>query len=353
MCRRDLHCICRQLSDFGQDWLRVPILQQCDRPTPDVQKISFEDQVMKVVPLWLILLAAILNGSATCSAQFGGGDTSVGYIDSAIVRNQIRFRFDASYNNPTPARAEFLYPKSSSTTTAAPPGPGPPLLETAIDFQEFSLYAESLLMDELISGFVEIPFRLIDPERNNNAAGISDLHLGLKAMLWSDSARYFTFQFRTYLPSGDGFDGLGTEHVSLEPGLLFLHRCSNGATIEGEVRDFIPINGSDGFAGNVLRYGLGVSQTWIEGDRVSVMPVFETVAWSVLSGSVLTGADTPNQRIEGAETTIVNMKMGTRIDFTPTCCSSGTKSLYLGYGRSLTGARWYQDTLRLEYRWSF
>ena len=299
-------------------------------------------------------LCLVLSCSALlvrpCSAQFGGGDTTVGYIDSAVVQNQVRFRFDSSYDNPTPDRAEFLYPKCGCfRANGDPTAPGPPLLESGIDFQEFSLFAETLLGCDLVSGFIDVPFRLINPEQNANTGGISDINVGIKAMLLADDYNYLTFQFRTYIPTGDGFDGLGTEHVTLEPGLLFLKRCGGGTTLEGELRDFIPIDGTAGWAGNVLRYGLGISNKIIETECLSVTPVLETVAWSVLSGDVLVDG----VGIESAETTIVNMKVGTRFSIQPQCQCSGTKSLYVGYGKALTDSRWYDDTLRVECRLAF
>ena len=59
------------------------------------------------------------------------------------------------------------------------------------------------------------------------------------------------------------------------------------------------------------------------------------------------------QRLIGAETTIVNLKLGARLNLAPDCCDGGTKSFYVGYGHALTGARWYDDTIRAEYRLSF
>ncbi len=287
-------------------------------------------------------------------AQFGGGDSSAGYIDSAIVQNKVRFRFDAAYDNPTPDRAEFLYPKCGCFRNFGDPtAPGPPEIETGIDYQEFSLFAESLLIGEVISGFVEIPFRLINPEQNANAGGLSDINFGLRAALWFDSRHYLTFQFRTYVPSGDGFKGLGTEHVSLEPAILFLKRLRSGATLEGEIRDFIPIDATAGWAGNVLRYGIGVSAKLADNGHVTVIPVLETVAWSVLGGDVLVDGNTPNQRVESAATTIVNIKLGTRFNFRSCHRRAAQKSLYVGYGKALTDDRWYDDTLRVEYRLLF
>jgi len=303
----------------------------------------------------LFVHLAIVCGLATSvSAQFQGGDTGVGYIDSAIVRNQIRFRADANYGSPTPYRAEFLYPKCRCPINGVvdPTAPGPPLAETGIDYQELSLYAESTLMGDTLSGFVEVPFRLINPEINANASGLSDVNFGVRAALIRTPSSHITFQFRTFLPTGDGREGLGTEHVSLEPGVLFLKQFQDGTMVEGELRDVIPIGGTE-WAGNVLRYGLGFSRTWIDNETISVSPVIETVAWSVLGGRVSKNVGLPGEFVEDANTTIVNAKFGLRFNLASRCCHQGNRSLYLGYGRSLTGARWYSDTLRAEYRVTF
>ena len=55
-----------------------------------------------------------------------------GYIDSAIVGNQFRLRFDAAYNNPVPDRAEFFYGQCGcfNGVPVANFAPGPVLPET-------------------------------------------------------------------------------------------------------------------------------------------------------------------------------------------------------------------------------
>lgn len=297
---------------------------------------------------WLAALCVSVLWSTTGFAQLGGGDTSVGYIDSAVVQNQVRFRFDASFDNPTPDRAEFFYPQCG----CFPGGPGPlgqPV--SRVDYQEISLFAESLIFGDMVSGFVELPFRFIDPQGKANSEGVSDLNIGIKAALLANRCQRLTFQFRTYLPTGEGRKGLGTEHVSLEPALLCMRRF-DGGTLEAEIRDWIPIDGTDAFAGNVLRYGVGVSLDCYDDGCLSIKPVLETVAWSVLSGDFLDRSNPPSLR-SSAETTIVNIKIGARFNFAPRCCGDGTKSLYVGYGKALTNDRWYDDTIRAEYRLLF
>ena len=54
-------------------------------------------------------------------------------------------------------------------------------------------------------------------------------------------------------------------------------------TVFGEVRDWIATDGSD-FAGNVLRYGVGVGYDVYRSCTWRITPVLEGVGWTVLSG---------------------------------------------------------------------
>ena len=70
-----------------------------------------------------------------------------------------------------------------------------------------------------------------------------------------------------------------------------------------------------------------------------IYDVGETVGWTVLSGQQFE----PNVGAASARTTIVNLKLGTRI-------TKGPHSVYGGWGFALTDDRWYEDIVRLEYR---
>lgn len=293
---------------------------------------------------FMALLAGVLGfPGSTAMAQPSGGSTSVGYIDPAPLMNQVRFRFDAAYDNPTPDWAEFFYPKTGRLG-----GPGPEEPETSVNSQELNLYAEHVFAENLISGFFEIPLRMIDPEFNPHASGVSDLSAGARVSLYDDERQQLTFQFRTTVPTGDAGRGLGTDHVTLEPGMLYLRQLAPGTSLEAEFRNLIPIAGSDGWTGNILRYGVGIGHRLIEADRFYVTPVFEAVGWSVLEGKtfdpvLVAGRDLPS--------TVINLKFGTRIGSgSGDGASASGKSLYLGYGRAVTGQRWYEDVFRAEFR---
>jgi hypothetical protein len=290
---------------------------------------------------------------ATAPAQVIVPDVKVGYIDSAVVNNQFQLRFDSGWGLFPPDRAEFFYAKCGCFGDPAlrpvleplglfdPDAPGPIEIETNIDYQELSMYVEQTANDWL-SGFIEAPVRFLNPEVNDNTAGLGDLQFGGKVLLWWAEDTWITFQLRTYVPTGDADRGLGTHHVSLEPGLLVFHQLSERLTVEGELRDWIPIGGTD-FAGNVLRYGIGAGYALLDQCAdFSVAPVVEAVGWTVLGGKKL-GAEGPT---DAAGDTIVNLKLGVRVGLDP----DNLHQIYAGYGKSLTGEHWYEEIARVQYR---
>ena len=59
--------------------------------------------------------------------------------------------------------------------------------------------------------------------------------MGFKYALIANPNQYYTFQFRTYVPTGDSYQGLGTGHASLEPALLVFQRLTDRLYFSGEV----------------------------------------------------------------------------------------------------------------------
>jgi hypothetical protein len=278
--------------------------------------------------------------------MFAVNDNPGGYIDSAIIGTNFRFRFDAAYNNPIPDRVEFFYAQCGILG-----GPGPPAIETGADYQEFVPYFEYAVSD-YFSVFVEAPVRLINPEVNVNAGGFSDLNAGFKYAFIACPDEYLTFQLRIYTPTGQPDLGLGTGHVSIEPSILYFRRINECWTLQAEFRDWIPISDSvtangDNFAGNVLRYGVGLGyDLWSCCDGCNsrrLTPVGEIVGWTILDGF---GTDGNGQEIDQSGVTIVNAKFGVRY-------TVNEHSFYAGAGTALTDEFWYADIIRLEYRQAF
>jgi hypothetical protein len=294
-----------------------------------------------LLPAVFVALAAAAPHAA--GQGFGGTtvrDSHVGYIDPAIPGDLFRFRFDASYDDNRPTRAEFFWPRTG------PGQPGPPLPERRVDYQDFSADLEVAAGPNL-SGFVEVPVRLLNPEVNANADGLADVNAGLKVAVVRRDDLVATLQLRTYAPTGDARHGIGTGHVSLEPAFLLWRRLDDRLTFEGELRYWAPVGGTD-FAGDVMRYGVGLSYEALRNERLTVVPVAELVGWTVLGGkeSMLEPSGVAAVK-SAAGDTIVNVKLGARFQL------NGWGDLYAGYGRPLTGDVWYKNTLRVEWRLLF
>jgi hypothetical protein len=289
-----------------------------------------------------VTLFAFWPGKASAQGTSGpsASDSRVGYIDDAIPGTMFRFRFDDSFNDHRPTRAEFIYPKG------APAGPGLPDPQPSIDFQELSAYFEYAPFDRL-SGFVEFPVRFLQTTVGADHAGFSDLNAGFKWAALFEQDTVGTFQFRVFAPTGNSHEGLGTHHTTLEPALLGWHRLTDRLTAEAEFRAWIPIGGTD-FAGDILRYGVGLSYDLGCIGHVQFAPVLEAVGWTVLDGktSVVPPDGIPFVE-DAAGQTIVNIKFGLRSKF------GDHADLYTGYGQALTGNRWYENTVRVEFRWLF
>lgn len=293
---------------------------------------------------------AALGGSTVSVSESGGA-----YIDSAIPATVLRLRLDAGYNNRRPDRAEFFYAKCGCFRAAGIDGSasGPPLPETSVDYQEAMAYLE-VAANPSLSVFAEVPFRFIDPDINDNTAGLSDMNAGVKYALLYSNDFVASAQLRVYFPTGDSDRGLGNDHTSLEPGILVFNRLSDDLVLEAELRDWIPI-GADDNAGNIIRYGVGLTYTALEACNLRVSPVVEVVGWTVLDGEAFAvrsfdpaiGLPSLVGTVEDSDgDTIVNAKFGVRVGI-------GDVDIYGGYGRALTGDTWYEEIYRLEIRYAF
>jgi hypothetical protein len=298
----------------------------------------------------------------------------VGYIENAIVGSQIRIRSEAGFDAQFPDRAEFFYAKCGCYQTNLAgsglpafdpnaPGPGPGVV-TKLNFQQLFMQAE-YAPQRRFSMFVEVPVRWIQPTAFvagfgsfGNQAGLGDVTAGLKAALIASPSQYFTLQVKSYFPSGDASKGLGTNHFSIEPDLLYYRALSDRIAFESEIGIWHPIGGSAGvasasnstpqsFAGNVLSYGVGPSYQVFRSEHVRVTPVVELVGWSVLGGFETVWLSSTTIGVPASGTNIVNIKMGARTEL------NGGNSVYIGYGRAITNAVWYTDLVRVEYRHSF
>ena len=284
----------------------------------------------------------------------------VGYIEDPTVASQIRIRFDAGYDMSSPDRAEFFYGKcgcyrslvGSPAYDPDAPGPGPGLL-TGLNFQQLNFLGEYAF--GRVSVFAELPVRWIKPidflpgtGSFDNQSGIADINAGLKFALAKADTHDVTFLLRGAFANGDAGKGLGTNHGTIEPAVLFRADTSARSAIEGEAGFIHPLSSSKGplpgngdFAGDIFYWGIGPSVDVYHSQKTSFSPVIELVGWHVINGYqtstfLLNGGD-------ASGTNIANLKLGARI-------TSGGNSFYVGYGFALTDSVWYDKILRFEYR---
>jgi len=299
-------------------------------------------------------------------------DSNTGYIDNAIIQTQSRIRLDAGFENTLPDRAEFFYGACGcardvpglNTNAPGPSGTVIPgdivnsrLIETDLDYIELSLDYEHAITPNF-SVFAELPVKFVDGKVVDNEKGLGDIKAGFKVGLIKNPSHHLTFQLRGYFPTGDAKKGLGTDHVSYEPGLLHLSRLGTNWTLASELRYWIPVGGTTGFAtgnnedyaGKILRYGMGAGYDINLASGSRITPVLELVGWKIFGGQVLdapsgTPATAMYKEVEG--TVITNLKFGARFSF------HKQHSAYIGYGKSLTDNTWYEDIYRVEFRTTY
>lgn len=335
----------------------------------------------------------------------GGGDSLAlaapgGYLDNPIPISTFRLRFDAAFDDNRPDRAEYLYAawKELSFHPHGIQGGGaffdrgaigPNMLPAYVNYQQPEAYFEFAFLKRF-SAFVQAPYRIIqlhniqedfpdnpkvnpadrpnpgskfftEPFQENQASpqtnfnGFSDMQFGFKGAILASPKQYLTFQLRLYAPSGDPGLGLGTGHWSVEPSLLLYERLTKRLVLQGQLTEWSPIDG--GLAGNILQYGAGLGYAVFQRGNFVIMPTTEFMGWTMLNGyqSVFApiSATRPAPNFElptthGVEQaggdTIVNGKFGVRTFF------GDGSSLFVGYGRALTGTHWYTDDFRVEYR---
>src|SRR5262249_11931581 len=160
--------------------------------------------------------------------------------------------------------------------------------------------------------FLETPYRWINPDFNRNENGVGDSNIGFKVAIWQDTTFLATIQFRSYLPTASNH-ALGTNHVSIEPALLLNWRPVDVLTLEGDVRYWAPLGGTD-FAGDVARYGLSLSYGQRSQGEIWITPMIELVGWSVLGGQVMRASTPDLFTVDSArDTFIFNAFAGARL----------------------------------------
>lgn len=268
-------------------------------------------------------------------------------MDASQPQNHFRLRFEAGYDWENPDRAEFLWSKLGGR---GPQETTPP--ESSVDYQDVRLITE--VGGEKFSLTTELPLRFVDPTVLGNTGGFGDMVLTTKTVLFTGKQFQLTQVLRNQLATGASASGRGTGHASMEPGFLFRYRRSNESIYHSELKLNYPIAGDPDHSSPILRYGFGMARLLYDSDTMAIIPTFEMVGWSVLSGretvpSDLLGIAQVNE-LDGLN--IFNLYPGLRI-VKDAGGDMGVFELGISGGFTVTDNHWYESMVRMDIAFGF
>ena len=196
-------------------------------------------------------------------------------------------------------------------------------------------------------------------------AGFGDIRFGTKSLIYDVEMLQVTFQFKTYTPSGNAMNGLGTGHFSLEPSLLAALKLTPSTYFQAQLGEWIPLgavnaqNNASGstpnVAGGIFFWYLSLNQVLAHLTPSSpLIGTFEMDGWSFQDGGYTNPYKLP---IENRTTSTVIPSGGGVSYFNagPGLRLSICNKVDLGSAItwSSTTAHWAQPWFRFEVRFLF
>jgi hypothetical protein len=297
------------------------------------------------------------------------------FVDTVRPVTQMRWRYDAGWGMTSPDRAEFFMPRFNTTpiqvlapTCPRPniPGKGIAGLARKIDYEDLSLYMEGAVNS--FSVYTQLFYRELDPSPSPintgtlcSTSGFADMLIGTKTLLLDCELTQLTFQFQTFIPTGNFTQGLGTGHVSLEPSLLTSVKLAQDLYFQGQMAYWIPIGGDPNYQGNVWHNHLSFNRVLYRcGCNSMLIGTLEFNEWTVLGGNYTSPTlqvFVPPGGTPGpaglhpvglsAWTGIFSAGPGLRM----VICN--TIDFGVGTAFALTGDKWADQLVRSEFRWRY
>lgn len=295
----------------------------------------------------------LFHGAVNAIRSQAGRDVGVGVerlpfalfeIDAAQPSNNFRLRFESATDWEFADRVEYFW---SRIGRKGPKLDAATINEPSVDYQDIRLSFE--VGGNRFSATTELPLRFIDPTIVGNTGGMGDMAITTKTVMLDGDTLQLTQVLRTQMPTGSSKRGLGSGHVAMEPGFVARYKWSERTLIHSELKLWFPIGAEPGFSGPVLRYGFGFANVLYDSDTFAVIPTFEFVGWSILSGQKTNEIGLP-QSIDGEN--IINLYPGVRL-VRDSDSELGLFELGLSGGASVTERHWYRSVLRLDLRWTF
>lgn len=265
------------------------------------------------------------------------------FTDAVRPKTSTRFRWDYGSHFAYPDRGEYFFaradgngrgPKANSLVKAIP----------YVDYHELNLITEVAMGNAGVQ--IAVPYRSVNSSPfGPDGAGFADMSITAKTLLLDSELALFGFQMRTYIPIGQTGKGLGTGHVSLEPGLNFGLRLAPETYLQAQVVEWIPIGGNTDYQGAHLRWATSLNHVlWRPIRDVQLVGTLESTGISFQDG-LFTDPVLGPQRL--AKRTSAAIGPGLRLFF----CD--TFDFGVGWQHGITGKYLVRDELRFEARYRY
>lgn len=266
------------------------------------------------------------------------------FTDAPRPVTQSRVRWDYSNHLIYPDRGEFFWARADGRGKG--PGANRPALGTPyLDAHELSIQAEAAAGPSSIT--IVTPYRSVNPTPfAESAAGFADMSITAKNILYDCELFIFSFQMRTYIPSGNFGKGLGVGHMSIEPGLISGIRLSPSCYAVAQVAEWIPLGGDQDYQGAHLRFNFSLNYVvWQPVRDVRLVGTFELNGINWQDGAFTEAVDGPLQKLSGQ--TAIGLGGGLRLFF----CDKFDIGAGGMFGAS--GKYWAREQIRFETRYRF
>ena len=273
------------------------------------------------------------------------------YVDQVKPITQIKLGGDFAGQYQFPDKAEYFWAQENAK---GPHYSGPPVPRGAkppgapnLDYSQGYLYMEGAI--NRFGIFVNLPYRNVEPTLYPGASGFSDMSIGTKSLLLDCELIQFTFQFQTFIPTGNFLQGLGNGHVSLEPSLIAAIKLTQYTYLQAQTAYWFPIGGTQDFQGPLFHYHLSLNQQlWRCGcaKDIQLIGTGELSGYEIAGGaytSPLTGLPLSAKDVGS----IVNVGPGLRLVF----CNK--IDIGAGSAFAITTNRMAAAQARVEFRWRF
>ncbi|MBP3958930.1 transporter [Gemmata sp. G18] len=265
------------------------------------------------------------------------------FTDAVRPKTSTRFRWDYGSHFAYPDRGEYFFaradgngrgPKANSLVKAIP----------YVDYHELNMITEIAMGNAGVQ--IAVPYRSVNSSPfGQDGAGFADMSITAKTLLLDSELALFGFQMRTYIPIGQTGKGLGTGHVSLEPGLNFGLRLAPETYLQAQVVEWIPIGGNTDYQGAHLRWATSLNHVlWRPIRDVQLVGTLESTGISFQDG-LFTDPVLGSQRL--AKRTSAAIGPGLRLFF----CD--TFDFGVGWQHGITGKYLVRDELRFEARYRY